>query len=357
MLIFNHIFFSNATFGLPGLLSSRMFDDEEESPSRVKPSEDVLESAAGVTEEVMDPHSLPAEKHRHILEDVEGELEMEDASPDRNIEDNIMAQEYQSMSALEDTSPPPPPPPDSPPPSPPPLPESPPPMPPSPPPPPLSPPPPPPPPGSPPPGAFLASSYVLAYGSSTFARSNTSIHSPDVRQPGISSGYVACREQQAGVPMVQKHSVHGTTADGNIYEHHYGQYYSVQSPSQSNAQAMNRESAYGSPKNYIVPHVSQPFNAHTTSHMAQGHIQRGSLSSQTQYGRLPSPPPLPPRSIPYGSSKALLHQSSSPSFQRDSGYAHGNVCEREHRHDRFGEENYLSMTTGTFVIKRTKSKN
>ena len=110
MLIFNHIFFSNATFGLPGLLSSRMFDDEEESPSRVKPSEDVLESAAGVTEEVMDPHSLPAEKHRHILEDVEGELEMEDASPDRNIEDNIMAQEYQSMSALEDTSPPPPPP-------------------------------------------------------------------------------------------------------------------------------------------------------------------------------------------------------------------------------------------------------
>ena len=141
-------YFSNATFGLTGLLTSRMFDDEEEevSPTHAKSGEDFIHRCPDATEEATQAYTLPSEKHRHILEDVEGELEMEDASPDRNIEDNIMAQEYQSMSALEDTSPPPPPPPDSPPPSPPPLPESPPPMPPSPPPPPLSPPPPPPPP-------------------------------------------------------------------------------------------------------------------------------------------------------------------------------------------------------------------
>ncbi|THU62405.1 hypothetical protein C4D60_Mb01t04800 [Musa balbisiana] len=159
---------SNATFQLPGLLSSCVFEDEEDpliTLPRNSGTEMPVESDN--TLEELDTYAItPSDRHHHILKDVDGELEMEDAtlSKDdkdimRNDHQKIELQHQDSSVSLKATSanlselPPlptsPPPPLDSPPPPPPPppLPSSPPPSPP--PPPPLSPslnPPPPPPP-------------------------------------------------------------------------------------------------------------------------------------------------------------------------------------------------------------------
>nr|XP_009392839.1 PREDICTED: protein HUA2-LIKE 1-like [Musa acuminata subsp. malaccensis]XP_009392840.1 PREDICTED: protein HUA2-LIKE 1-like [Musa acuminata subsp. malaccensis]XP_009392843.1 PREDICTED: protein HUA2-LIKE 1-like [Musa acuminata subsp. malaccensis]XP_018679158.1 PREDICTED: protein HUA2-LIKE 1-like [Musa acuminata subsp. malaccensis] len=159
---------SNATFQLPGLLSSCVFEDEEDPLITLRRnSGNEMPVESDNTLEELDTYAItPSDRHHHILKDVDGELEMEDAtlSKDdkdimRNDHQKIELQHQDSSVSLKATSanpselPPlptsPPPPLDSPPPPPPPppLPSSPPPSPP--PPPPLSPslnPPPPPPP-------------------------------------------------------------------------------------------------------------------------------------------------------------------------------------------------------------------
>ena len=81
------------------------------SPSHAKSGEDFIHRCPDATdEEATQAYTLPPEKHRHILEDVEGELEMEDASPEGSIQDCIR-QGHQSLPFPEDTSLPPPPPP------------------------------------------------------------------------------------------------------------------------------------------------------------------------------------------------------------------------------------------------------
>ncbi|EFJ36239.1 hypothetical protein SELMODRAFT_404055 [Selaginella moellendorffii] len=118
---------SNASFTLPGVSIPRMFEDEEEANAggtEANAGEDY--AVATVT-----PHD-PVERHRHVLEDVDGELEMEDVSP----ETDTWQRQYVSPASIL-TGPPLP---ICPPPSPPPLPSSPPPS-----------TPPPPPPSSPPP--------------------------------------------------------------------------------------------------------------------------------------------------------------------------------------------------------------
>ena len=332
-------YFSNATFGLTGLLTSRMFDDEEEevSPTHAKSGEDFIHRCPDATEEATQAYTLPSEKHRHILEDVEGELEMEDASPEGSIQDCIQ-QGHQPFPFPEDTSLPPPPPPPLPPPPdwspppPPPLPESPPP--PSP-----SSPPPPPPPGSPPPGAFLLSSYMLSYGSSSFGSSNP----PREHQARVSTG---------------AHKMPGETGDENSYEQCYPHHYSMQNPCPRDDQGLNKDYAYGSsPTDFMVAHTSQSFTTRGLNNRTQGQFQHGSLGSQTRYARLPSPPPLPPRLVAYGSSKTL-HRSSSPSFQKDRRFSHAKFGDWGHRRDycrnRFGEEKYSSIAAGNLIILRSK---
>ncbi|XP_008811253.2 ENHANCER OF AG-4 protein 2-like [Phoenix dactylifera] len=74
---------SNATFQLPGLLSSNVFGDEDEdlpgSPCKDTGNELVVE-AVGASEELDACAFTPSDRHHHILEDVDGELEMEDVS-------------------------------------------------------------------------------------------------------------------------------------------------------------------------------------------------------------------------------------------------------------------------------------
>ncbi|KAF8398719.1 hypothetical protein HHK36_014576 [Tetracentron sinense] len=74
---------SNATFQLPGFLSSNVFEDEEEhrSSNLCKETDDV--SPADSNLDLEEPETCPvtpSDRRHRILEDVDGELEMEDVS-------------------------------------------------------------------------------------------------------------------------------------------------------------------------------------------------------------------------------------------------------------------------------------
>ena len=68
---------SNATFQLPGFLSSHMFDedDDDDFPSNASPADPTCTQGESETSTV-----TPNDKRHCILEDVDGELEMEDVS-------------------------------------------------------------------------------------------------------------------------------------------------------------------------------------------------------------------------------------------------------------------------------------
>lgn len=178
------LYFSNATFQLPGFLSSHAFEDEDEDEDDLqinscKDTQDASPADPTLTLGESETSTVTPNDKRHcILEDVDGELEMEDVSghpkdekpvflnsfdeidvqvqrTDRNLDptsnnlEEILATPEGSPPLPLDSPPPPPPLPSSPPPPPPPL--SPSPSPPPPPPPPiLQPPPPPRPPAAPP---------------------------------------------------------------------------------------------------------------------------------------------------------------------------------------------------------------
>ncbi|KAJ1440425.1 CLU domain [Sesbania bispinosa] len=172
---------SNATFQLPGFLSSRVFEEDEDNdfPNNLSPADPTHTHVDSDTSTI-----TPSDKRHCILEDVDGELEMEDVSGHPKDEKPVLLNSSSEMDfqlqgsdrildpasnisaeiadILDDSpplpldSPPPPPPlPSSPPPPPPPLPPSPPPLPP---PPVLRPPPPPLPPPGPPPSLIPHSS-------------------------------------------------------------------------------------------------------------------------------------------------------------------------------------------------------
>lgn len=141
---------SNTTFQLPGFLMPHIFeDDEEPSANDMKKDEDSSPvEAVKVQEEPTEGSVDPMERHRHILEDVDGELEMEDVSPSPEYDSISCRDHYMPPMIAQETSHcslppeqsslcPAPPLPNDPPPSPPPLPASPPPPPPTSPPPPL----------------------------------------------------------------------------------------------------------------------------------------------------------------------------------------------------------------------------
>ncbi|CAL9073704.1 unnamed protein product [Musa acuminata var. zebrina] len=72
---------SNATFQLPGLLSSHVFEDEEGPITVCRDSGDELSYGAGNALEEFDTCAFtPSDRHHHILKDVDGELEMEDTT-------------------------------------------------------------------------------------------------------------------------------------------------------------------------------------------------------------------------------------------------------------------------------------
>ncbi|MCO5546613.1 hypothetical protein L7F22_000043 [Adiantum nelumboides] len=233
---------SNATFGLTGLLP-RSFEDNEDSSGGQKEGRDVICSVGSETEEPNSPSPLSFEKHRHILEDVEGELEMEDALPEGSVRDDDTSPRAESPPLLAIFSSPPPPlllPPDCPPP-PPPLPESPPPLPP---PPPSSPPPSPPPPlplsppplppGLPPP-ALSEMTYLQPYGSSAFPSLPSSQRSFDASQDKVVASVVSSRENETVFSGDMNVSV-------QFLQHH-----PAQNLSSRDAQIQSNKPSYGKP--------------------------------------------------------------------------------------------------------------
>ncbi|XP_058097896.1 ENHANCER OF AG-4 protein 2-like [Magnolia sinica] len=74
---------SNVTFQLSGFLSSHVFEDEEDLPisiCKVVTGKELAVGAASAMEEPETCPVTPGDRHHHILEEVDGELEMEDVS-------------------------------------------------------------------------------------------------------------------------------------------------------------------------------------------------------------------------------------------------------------------------------------
>lgn len=193
---------SNASFAMPGVVIPRMYDDDEDASGADKKVEENSEKGGRYRSEEGATESFEhGEKHRHVLEDVDGELEMEmeDVSPRAdfgNAPDGETPQRgkvqngscgHAGGSSFDKGGPPPlpfeaPPPP----PSPPPLPQSPPP----------SPPPPPPPPSPPRSGSPVdpGSSYDCTYASPV---------TPVLMSLPESSATTAVRSAGYGTPGVQ----------------------------------------------------------------------------------------------------------------------------------------------------------
>lgn len=89
---------SNAGFQLPNLICTKVLEEEEENSSEGKSL-----SFEAVTPEQDAPYNddneesqMPVEKHHHILEEVDGELEMEDVAPPSDIGATTKCQPEQS---------------------------------------------------------------------------------------------------------------------------------------------------------------------------------------------------------------------------------------------------------------------
>ncbi|KAL2609752.1 hypothetical protein R1flu_028325 [Riccia fluitans] len=336
---------SNASFALPGLLIPRMFEDDEEpddgtrsdnadEPIHIQLSllEDKDSGTPSKTEDRED-----ADKHRHVLEEVDGELEMEDVSPSSENEKPKREQpvktaassksrelETAPSSNVDEVSssvvhqPPlpqgPPPPPSGPPPSPPPLPASPPPS-----------PPPPPPPASPRPPP-------------------TDVPSPAVQISSVQSGRPAAPLPPARPHVVQNShpivvssgfsSTLGYPAQAsmgsNVPKPPASQNYQKPPGSQGPLHAQNTHMPMGYPSQNPPGHIHLPPTAHlaqptpsaprsishgqqapnhsaaTTSqtqkplqHMPQNVVSHPPPSSHLTSSSLHPPPPLPPLQMPH----------------------------------------------------------
>lgn len=135
MFVCSIVFRSNAGFQLPNLISTKVLEDEDGSSSEDRSFEAVTpEHDAPCTDE-KEESQMPAEKHHRILEEVDGELEMEDVAPPSDVEASTRCRPEQidTKCRTSDRHTLGPPLPDDRPPSPPPLPSSPPPVPPPPP--------------------------------------------------------------------------------------------------------------------------------------------------------------------------------------------------------------------------------
>eukprot|EP00250_Pteridium_aquilinum_P013209 c21201_g1_i2 orf=807-5087(+) len=311
---------SNATFGLTGLLISRAFEDDEDFSGGLKQGGDVFQSAAPESNEPSNSSPLMLEKHRHILEDVEGELEMEDALPEGSIRDDAISQRPQSPPLPEERPstllpPPLPLPPDCPPPSPPPLPGSPPPPPPLPPSsPPPSPPPPPPlsppplPPDSPPP-VSRQTPYMYPHVLSSFPSLPSSQISVNVSQEGLGAGVIPGREQETALYTSGVHELNGTSGDMSAYVHHYQQQHCTQNPMQSSS--LGDAQFFGNKSAYIQP--SKVYTANVYPSDSDAHVQVGGpRTSHLNFGKGRSEDGL----MPFGDTGQVAPQDAALCYQR-----------------------------------------
>ncbi|BFI43129.1 protein MpPWWP3 [Marchantia polymorpha subsp. ruderalis] len=276
---------SNASFALPGLLIPRMFEDDEEGDDGRKSdnADETIHIQLNVHEDTeKSPKAQDREdldKHRHVLEDVDGELEMEDVSPSSENEKpkkeqlaktsastvheaetplNTNASEGPAAGSQPPLPQGPPPPPSGPPPSPPPLPASPPPS-----------PPPPPPPASPRLPVDVSSPAVQG---PTNPMHNTRLggQHPPVRHHVVQSGH----------PL----SVSSAFTSSTVYP--------IQAPPGSNGPKPSGSQGYPKPSgSQGSMHIPLGYNAPNPS----VHLHLGPNTHLSQ------PPPNPqPRSTPHG---------------------------------------------------------
>ncbi|PPD74057.1 hypothetical protein GOBAR_DD29010 [Gossypium barbadense] len=103
---------SNATFQLPGLLSSNVFEDEEEDDLSISPGREAADAspleAAPALGELETCTVTPSDRPHRILEDVDGELEMEDVSGhlknDRPFTNDALQMDWQQQGIMEPAS-------------------------------------------------------------------------------------------------------------------------------------------------------------------------------------------------------------------------------------------------------------
>ncbi|WVZ57004.1 hypothetical protein U9M48_007452 [Paspalum notatum var. saurae] len=77
---------SNAGFQLPNLICTKVLEEEEGSSSEDKSFEAVTPEQDAPSNDGNEESQMPAEKHHHILEEVDGELEMEDVAPPSDVD-------------------------------------------------------------------------------------------------------------------------------------------------------------------------------------------------------------------------------------------------------------------------------
>lgn len=81
-----HYFNSNAGFQLPNLISTKVLEEEDGNSSEDKSFEAVTPEHEAPDNDDNEESQTPLEKHRRILEEVDGELEMEDVAPPSDVE-------------------------------------------------------------------------------------------------------------------------------------------------------------------------------------------------------------------------------------------------------------------------------
>ncbi|PNT77385.1 hypothetical protein BRADI_1g61937v3 [Brachypodium distachyon] len=87
---------SNAGFHIPNLICTKVLEDEEGSSSEDMSFEAVTPEQDAPVSDDKEESQIPGEKHRHILEEVDGELEMEDVAPPSEAEASTTYQLEQS---------------------------------------------------------------------------------------------------------------------------------------------------------------------------------------------------------------------------------------------------------------------
>lgn len=87
---------SNAGFHIPNLICTKVLENDEGSSSDDRSFEAVTPEQDAPGGDAMEESQIPVEKHRLVLEEVDGELEMEDVSPPSEAEANILRQPDQS---------------------------------------------------------------------------------------------------------------------------------------------------------------------------------------------------------------------------------------------------------------------
>ena len=80
------IFNSNAGFQLPNIICTKVLEEEDGNSSEDRSFEAVTPEQDAPDNDDNEESQMPLEKHCHILEEVDGELEMEDVAPPSEIE-------------------------------------------------------------------------------------------------------------------------------------------------------------------------------------------------------------------------------------------------------------------------------